>query len=182
DEAVIFMKPASALAQGSRLRYPSHGADLHHEAEIVVRVARDGVPVSDDDAATLVGELALGLDMTLRDVQSRLKKAGLPWEKAKAFDDSAAVGPFIAADGIDLADISLQLAVNGQLRQAGSSAMMLRPIPQLLREVAAIWPLQKGDLIFTGTPAGVAAVGVGDRLTLSSPQLPGATWQIVDRP
>mgnify|MGYP000022350725 CR=1 FL=1 len=123
---------------------------------------------------------SVGLDLTLRDLQQQLKQKGLPWEAAKAFDQSAPIGEFVAYDArMDLAAIDFRCSVNGVQRQAGNSRDMLFPVTRLLVELSRIWVLQPGDLVFTGTPAGVGPLRIGDRVEIAS-ELTGAfAWSIV---
>jgi 2-keto-4-pentenoate hydratase/2-oxohepta-3-ene-1,7-dioic acid hydratase in catechol pathway len=178
---VMFMKPASSLVRpGEPVRFPGHGRELHHEVELVVSIGRSGKVSAPEQAFSYVNGISVGLDLTLRDVQQRMKRKGLPWEAAKAFDQSAPVGEFVDyTDAIDLNDVSFQCAVNGTRRQAGNSRDMLFPVERLLVELSRIWTLQPGDLVFTGTPPGVGPLQVGDRVEIAS-ELTGAfAWSIV---
>lgn len=178
---VIFMKPPSCLVSpGEPVHFPRHGRELHHEVELVVEIGRAGRVSEPEQALSYVGGISLGLDLTLRDVQQQLKQKGLPWEAAKAFDQSAPTGEFVDyRASIDLRDIAFQCSVNGALRQAGNSRDMLFPVDRLLVELSRIWTLQPGDLLFTGTPAGVGPLSVGDRVEIAS-ELTGAfAWSIV---
>jgi 2-keto-4-pentenoate hydratase/2-oxohepta-3-ene-1,7-dioic acid hydratase in catechol pathway len=128
----------------------------------------------------MIEALALGLDLTLRDVQNELKSQGLPWEKAKAFESSAPLGGFLPyGPHIDLANIEFECYVNNVLRQKGHSGQMLFSIEHLIISLSSVWDLKAGDLIYTGTPVGVAAIVSGDVVHLSSPQLGNASWVIV---
>lgn len=178
---VVFMKPPSALVSpGEPVHFPSHGRELHHEVELVVKIGRAGRVAEPEQALDWVSAVSLGLDLTLRDVQQRLKQKGLPWEAAKAFDQSAPVGDFVAYDAsIDLCNIAFQCSVNGVLKQAGNSRDMIFPVARLLVELSCIWTLRPGDLLFTGTPAGVGPLCIGDRVEIAS-ELTGAfAWTIV---
>ncbi|GAB4338009.1 MAG: fumarylacetoacetate hydrolase family protein [Calditrichia bacterium] len=179
-EPVVFMKPPTCLVPvGQTLKFPPHGRELHHEAEVVVLVGRDGRPKNANEAREMVAGVALGLDLTLRDVQSELKKKGLPWEKAKAFENSSPIGHFVlACQDTHLDNIEFQCQVNGELRQKGNTSLMLFPITTLLMELGKIWQLREGDLIYTGTPAGVARLHPGDKITLYSPQIGECSWQM----
>ena len=127
---VIFMKPPSCLvAPGEPIHFPRHGRELHHEAELVVRIGRAGRVGAPQQAPDFVDSITLGLDLTLRDVQQRLKQNGLPWEAAKAFDQSAPLGSFIDYQpSIDLCDIRFRCSVNGEQRQAGHTRNMIFPV------------------------------------------------------
>jgi 2-keto-4-pentenoate hydratase/2-oxohepta-3-ene-1,7-dioic acid hydratase in catechol pathway len=175
---VVFMKPASSLVPaGAVVHLPSHGALLHHEVEVVVLIGREGRNIGESEARDHVAAYALGVDLTLRDVQNRLKKQGLPWELSKAFDESAPLGPFTDAVGIDAADIAFQCSVNGQVRQRGHTRDMIYPVNRIIHELSGVWKLLPGDLIYTGTPAGVGALASGDVLEVESPVLAGASWR-----
>ena len=177
---VVFIKPASALlAAGEPIPFPRHGRELHHEAELVVRIGRAGRVHGPDQAAAFIDAFTLGLDLTLRDVQQRLKQQGLPWELAKAFDASAPVGAFTDWDAsLDLQNIEFQCRVNGELRQSGNTADMLFPVARLLVELSRVWTLQPGDLLYTGTPAGVGPLRVGDSIELASAATGRFDWTV----
>jgi len=176
---VVFMKPATSLVKaGSVVRMPSHGALLHHEVEVVALIGREGRGIGESEALDHVAGYALGVDLTLRDVQNHLKKRGLPWELAKAFDESAPLGPFTAASGIDAAAIVFQCSVNGEVRQRGHTGDMIYPLTRIIRELSGVWTLLPGDLIFTGTPAGVGPLVSGDVLAVESPLLGSASWRL----
>ncbi len=180
---VIFMKPWTCLVRpGWDVRMPKHGSDLHFETELVLEIGRAGRPESEADAAAYVGGLTVGFDLTLRDVQDRLKAQGKPWELAKAFDDSAPCGVVrrFAPGTVDLDAVKFTGRVNGVLRQEGDSGQMIFPISRLLVELGRVWRLMPGDQVFTGTPAGVGPVSAGDEIEAES-GLPGVfRWRIVD--
>lgn len=180
EKPVIFMKPVTSLIRpGGAIRFPIHGMELHHEAEVVIQVGKEGRPKTRPEARSFVAGLALGLDLTLRDIQGYLKERGLPWETAKSFDDSAPLGEILPYDGaLDLDDIEFTCLVNGTLRQRGNTGLMIFPVEVLLMEVGKIWRLKEGDLIYTGTPAGVGPLRAGDRVEVDSPQLPPCSWSI----
>jgi 2-keto-4-pentenoate hydratase/2-oxohepta-3-ene-1,7-dioic acid hydratase in catechol pathway len=173
---VVFMKPASCLVpEGRTIRRPGHGEDLQFEAEIVLLLD----PTRRGDGWIDVAGLALGLDLTLRDVQRDLKAAGLPWELAKAFDDSAPLGSFTPLDEIgDPTAIEFRCAVNGVERQHGRVADMIFPVPRLLAALSRAWTLRSGDLVFTGTPAGVGSLRSKDRVELSGTGLSPCSWTV----
>ena len=179
---VVFMKPASALLEaGSSVPFPTHGHDLQHEVEIVVRVARAGRDIDEQKAMDYLDAVTVGIDLTLRDIQSALKSGGLPWEPAKAFDGSAPIGKFKTLDQApDLASLSFSCTVNGEIRQQGDTADMIFPIPVLVAHLSGIWTLQPGDLIFTGTPAGVDSLRPGDLLMASAQGVGEFQWRITD--
>jgi 2-keto-4-pentenoate hydratase/2-oxohepta-3-ene-1,7-dioic acid hydratase in catechol pathway len=178
---VIFMKPPSSLVRaGQPIHFPHHGQELHHEVELVVKIGRAGRVGALDQALSYVAGISLGLDLTLRDLQQQLKQKGLPWEVAKAFDQSAPIGEFVACDAsIDLGDIAFRCSVNGVQRQAGNSRDMIFPVARLLVELSRIWTLQPGDLLFTGTPAGVGPLRIGDRVEIASDLIGSFAWSIV---
>jgi 2-keto-4-pentenoate hydratase/2-oxohepta-3-ene-1,7-dioic acid hydratase in catechol pathway len=178
---VIFMKPPSSLVRaGEPIHFPRHAHELHHEVELVVKIGRAGRVGEADQAPSYVAGLSLGLDLTLRDLQRQLKQKGLPWEAAKAFDQSAPIGDFVAYDAsMDLDNIAFRCSVNGVQRQAGNSRDMIFPVGRLLVELSRIWVLQPGDLLFTGTPAGVAPLRIGDRVEIASDLTGAFAWSVV---
>lgn len=142
-------------------------------------VGTAGKDISESAAPAHIAGLTLGLDLTLRDVQSTLKKKGWPWEIAKAFDQSAPLGTLTALDDpLPLDDIPFQCSVNGAVRQSGNTGEMTFPIPALIRYLSGIWQLQEGDLIFTGTPAGVGPLQPGDRIVVQSDCLGSFEWTL----
>jgi fumarylpyruvate hydrolase len=166
----FFLKPADAVlpvADGAtgEMAYPSLTADLHHEIELVVAIGRGGRDIAAGEAATHIWGYAVGLDMTRRDLQSDMKKQGRPWEIGKAFDQSAPIGSIhpIARTG-RLAKGAITLHVNGALRQKGDLAELIWNVDETIEQLSRGWLLQPGDLVFTGTPAGVGAVRRGDVL------------------
>jgi 2-keto-4-pentenoate hydratase/2-oxohepta-3-ene-1,7-dioic acid hydratase in catechol pathway len=177
---VIFMKPATSLVQsGTTIPRPVHGRDLHYETEVVVMIGRDGRPATDGEARSAIAGLSLGLDLTLRDVQNELRKQGLPWEFSKAFDGSAPIGRFVPLTGaMDLGNLSFTGEVNGRVRQNGNTGNMVFPITALIRELAKVWLLRAGDLIYTGTPEGVGALNAGDHITVSAPWAGSFSWTL----
>lgn len=179
---VVFIKPASCLVKpGEKIHFPKHGKELHHEVEIVVKIGREGRVAREEEALSSVSAVTVGLDLTLRDVQADLKKKGLPWEIAKAFDQSAPIGDFVPYDkSVDLNNISFGCKVNGIERQRGNSRDMIFSIPRLLVEVSKIWVLRPGDLIFTGTPSGVGPLKIGDTIEIKSDLNGSFSWSIIE--
>ena len=162
---VFFMKPADAIATRGEVHYPPGTADLHHEVELVVALGRDAPPgvLARDAAEDLVFGYAVGLDLTRRDLQSAAKQAGLPWDTGKAFDESAPLSEIVPAAAIGpLAARRLSLAVNGTERQAAPLSDLIWDVPDILHELSRLYALRAGDLVFMGTPAGVAALVPGD--------------------
>jgi len=178
---VVFIKPARCLVpDGGQIRFPRHGTELHHEVELVVRIGREGRDIDETEAPAWVDALTVGVDLTLRDVQRELKAAGLPWEAAKAFEQSAPIGAFTPfRPPMDLADLGFSCSVNGQRRQTGNSAGMIFSIAALIAALSRIWILSPGDLIFTGTPAGVGLLQAGDHLVASADGIGSFAWDIV---
>src|SRR5665213_3103866 len=163
---VIFMKPDTALLKGNKPFYhPDFSEDIHHEIEIVLKVSKEGKHINQKFAPGYFDEIALGVDFTARDIQQRHKEKGLPWELAKAFDNSAPVSHFLPKSKFtDLHNLNFRLDVNGQTRQQGNTSLMLFSFQYIISFVSEYITLKKGDLIFTGTPAGVSKVNVGDHL------------------
>lgn len=163
---VIFMKPDTALLKDNKPFYhPEFSQDIHHEIELVLKVSKEGKHISEKFAADYFDEIGLGIDFTARDIQSRHKEKGLPWELAKGFDNSAPISNFLPKSQFtDLYNLNLKLDVNGQTRQNGNTKDLLFSFEKLIAFVSQYITLKKGDLIFTGTPEGVAAVKPGDRL------------------
>lgn len=181
EKPVIFIKPATCLVKpGEKIHFPKHGKELHHEVEIVVKIGREGRVAREEEALSYVSGVTVGLDLTLRDVQADLKKKGLPWEIAKAFDQSAPIGDFVPYDkSVDLNNISFGCKVNGIERQRGNSRDMIFSIPRLLVELSKIWLLRPGDLIYTGTPSGVGPLTIGDTIEIESDVTGSFSWNIV---
>lgn len=166
-EPVFFMKPDTALIKdGEAFFYPEFTKDLHHEIEIVIKISKAGKHIDEKFAKKYYEEIGIGIDFTARDIQAACKAKGLPWEKAKAFDGSAPVGKFIPKSSFtDLNNINFHLEVNGQTRQQGNTADLLFSFDKIISYVSQFITLKTGDLIFTGTPEGVASVSIGDKLS-----------------
>jgi fumarylpyruvate hydrolase len=162
----FFMKPASAIvADGGEFAYPTLSSDVHHEIELVVALKTGGANIAAPDALAHVYGYAVGLDMTRRDLQGEAKKMGRPWDTGKAFDGSAPCGELVpVAKAGHPAAGEIRLEVNGAQRQVGDLADMIWNVPDTIAYLSTLFTLQPGDLIFTGTPAGVAAVQRGDRM------------------
>lgn len=164
SQPVFFCKPADAIVDGGEIAYPIATKDLHHEVEMTVALASGGRDIAVDRALDHVFGYGVGLDLTRRDLQSVAKAKSLPWDSSKAFDQSAPVSPLRRVDEIRHPRTArLTLSVNGQLRQRADIADMLFTVPEIIHELSKLWTLAAGDLIFTGTPAGVAALVRGDR-------------------
>lgn len=167
DEPVIFMKPDTALLRNNDPFYiPDWSADLHHEVELVVKICKLGKNIEKKFAHRYYKEIGLGIDFTARDVQNALKDKGLPWEKSKAFDHSAVINKeFTPVSSItDINNISIRLDINGKTVQQANTSLMIYPIDDLIAHISKYFTLKIGDLIYTGTPAGVGPVKIGDRL------------------
>lgn len=164
DEPVIFMKPKSALLQvHTPFYYPEFTNELHYEVELVLRVCKNGKYIQERHAANYYNGITVGIDFTARDIQEICKQKGLPWEKAKAFDNSAAVGSFIDIKEIkDKKNINFSFTKNKEVVQKASSQEMIFSFDQIIFHISNYFSLNIGDLIFTGTPAGVGEVMVGD--------------------
>lgn len=165
-QPVVFMKPASALLINRKPFYfPEFTKDLHYEAEIVLKIGKNGRHVQPEFALDYIQEIGLGIDFTARDLQSELKAKGQPWELAKGFDGSAVIGDFLSRDTLPgLSNIEFYLEKNGERVQHGFSKDMLFSFQDIICFVSQYFKLQMGDYIYTGTPAGVGPVVVGDKL------------------
>ena len=181
-QPVFFMKPADAIvAGGGAVPYPPATADLHHEVELVVALGRDahGV-VAVDDAMSLVFGYGVGLDLTRRDLQSAAKAKGLPWDTGKGFDHSAPASALVPAAAVgEPGARRIRLQVNGETRQESTLDQMVFPVPEVLHELSKLYALKAGDLVFMGTPAGVAALQRGDRFEARVDGLPTLAGHIV---
>lgn len=165
DEPVIFMKPKTALQKAnSPFYYPAFTNELHYETELVLRVSRNGNFISLQNAASYYDAITVGFDFTARDVQQVCKEKGLPWEKAKAFDSSAAVGTWQEIKNFKKESIKFQLKKNTQVVQSGDTKDLLFPFDELIVQISKYFTINIGDLIFTGTPAGVGECLPGDKL------------------
>lgn len=166
NEPVVFLKPDTAvLKNGSPFYHPDFSENIHHEVELVLKVSKEGKYIQKQFAHRYFDEIGLGIDFTARDLQDKCKSKSLPWEIAKAFNGSAPVGEFQPVTAFEnLQDINFHLLINGELRQKGNTSMMLFDFATIIEYVSKFFTLKKGDLIFTGTPAGVGKVNIGDRL------------------
>lgn len=166
DEPVVFMKPKSALLQShTPFYYPEFTNELHYECELVLRVCKNGKYIQEKHASNYFNGITVGIDFTARDIQDVLKSNGLPWEKAKAFDNSAAVGKFIdLTPQFNKKNINFCMYKNKELVQQGNSNAMVFSFDQIIANISNYFSINIGDLIFTGTPAGVGECVVGDVL------------------
>jgi acylpyruvate hydrolase len=168
DEPVIFTKPDTALVQkNDPFYYPDFSSDVHHEIELVLRICKEGKNIEEQFAGKYFDAIGLGVDFTARDLQQKAKEKGLPWDIAKGFNGSAPISEkFIPVqDFKDLKNINFSLSVDGTIRQQGNTSLMLFPFEYIISYLSRFFTLKTGDLIFTGTPKGVAAVKPGNRLT-----------------
>ncbi|MFC3562384.1 fumarylacetoacetate hydrolase family protein [Pedobacter jamesrossensis] len=163
---VIFLKPDTALLKDNKPFYhPDFSSDIHYELEVVLKIGKEGKHIAEKFASNYYDEIGLGIDFTARDIQSKHKEKGLPWELAKAFDSSAPVSLFQPkTDFEDLYNLNFELKVNGEQRQNGYTKDLLFSFEKIISFVSQYITLKKGDLIFTGTPAGVGKVNKGDKL------------------
>lgn len=166
-EPVLFTKPDTALLRNNAPFFvPDFSQEVHHEIEIVLKINKLGKHIRPEFAASYFDEIGLGIDFTARDVQDTLKKKGLPWDIAKGFDGSAPVSAFFSRSQFaSFPELHFRLMVNDQLRQQGDTRLMLWNFEEIISHVSRYFTIRPGDYIFTGTPAGVARVQPGDRLT-----------------
>jgi len=165
-EPVFFMKPDSALLKDNKPFFlPDFSNEIHHEIELIIKISRLGKNIEAKFAHRYYDEIGLGIDFTARDVQRQLIEKGLPWEKSKAFDSSAVLGRFLSREELgDMGQILFSLKRNGEIVQSGDSQLMIFPFDTIIEHVSKYVTLKIGDLIYTGTPAGVGPVAIGDRL------------------
>lgn len=168
-EPLLFIKPGSCVVplEGG-FAIPTERGSVHYEAEIAVLIGKPLSPKpSREEVLDAISGFAPALDLTLRDKQAELKAKGLPWEIAKSFDGAAVIAPFVVSSTFaDVTDIGIRLSINGEVRQDGNSAQMLNPIVPMIQYMAGCFSLQAGDVILTGTPAGVGPLNVGDEVVL----------------
>lgn len=165
ENPVIFSKPDTALLKNNEPFYlPDFSNDVHHEVELVIKINKVGKKIQPKFARNYFSEIGLGIDFTARDKQTELKNKGLPWELAKAFDGSAPIGNFINIENINLKNIDFSLQKNGAVVQKGNTAQMIFSFEEIVSFVSQYFTLKVGDLIYTGTPAGVSQVVIGDKL------------------
>ncbi|MBN2187909.1 MAG: fumarylacetoacetate hydrolase family protein [Chitinispirillaceae bacterium] len=181
-EPAVFMKsPLSVVPPGGTIHIPAHGGGFQYEVEVVVKIGREGRAKNRSEALSFVSALSLGLDLTLRDEQTELRKKGLPWEKCKSFEQSAPLGDFIPYDGsFRLDDISFGCKVNDRIRQQGSTSGMLFSIPDLIVVLGKVWLLRPGDVVYTGTPPGIGPLRAGDTIQAFSDRVGTFEWKIVE--
>ncbi|KLT73627.1 hypothetical protein PL75_01380 [Neisseria arctica] len=167
-EPVVFMKPNNSIIEsGQTLTLPAYSQSVHYECELVLLIGQDADSINQTDPLSIISGYGVGLDLTARDIQSRLKEKGLPWTKAKGFRGAAALSRFVEADKLaDPNDCVFTFKINGELRQQGQTSHMIYPLSHILKELSETYGLRKGDIVFTGTPAGVGELNTGDKLEL----------------
>jgi 2-keto-4-pentenoate hydratase/2-oxohepta-3-ene-1,7-dioic acid hydratase in catechol pathway len=165
-QPVVFLKPDTALVKGGApFYYPDFSTNIHHEVELVLKISKEGKYIQPQFAHRYFEEIGLGIDFTARDLQDQCKAKGLPWEIAKAFNGSAPIGDFKSVSEFsDLKNIEFHLEINGEVKQKGNTSLMLFDFATIISYVSQFFTLKKGDLIYTGTPAGVGPVQTGDQL------------------
>ncbi|MDP5170234.1 MAG: fumarylacetoacetate hydrolase family protein [Bacteroidia bacterium] len=166
DSPMIFFKPDTAVVRENKdVYYPAFTKDLHFECELVVRIGKEAKHIEADYVHKYIDGIGLGIDLTARDVQEEIKKKGWPWTLAKGFDASAPVSEFTSPSALPpIPELHFRCAINGEVRQNGDCADMIFSVPTLIAYITSIITLKKGDLIFTGTPAGVGPLHIGDHL------------------
>ncbi len=165
EEPVIFIKPDSALLRNNAPFFiPDFSKEVHFEVELVLKIKKIGKHVPVQFAMDYFDEIGLGIDFTARDVQSYLKSKGLPWEKAKGFDHSAVISPFLPISNFNLSDLNFRLEKNGSVVQEGNTQQMIHNFKQIISHTSEYFTLKIGDYIYTGTPKGVGPVTSGDHL------------------
>jgi len=164
ESPVVFMKPPTALLRGTDFYLPEFSTDMHYECELVFRICKNGKHIDAKFAGKYIDAVTVGIDFTARDVQQKQKEKGLPWEIAKAFDNSAVVGNFSAITFSEIPQLQFSLKKNGVTVQEGNASDMLFQVDELIAYISKYFTLQQGDLLFTGTPAGVSAIKQGDHL------------------
>ena len=166
ETPVIFMKPESAqLKDGKPFFIPDFSNEIHYETEMVVKINRLGKNIAEKFANRYYDELTVGIDFTARDLQKSLKEKGLPWEISKSFDNSAAIGNFVSKEEFqDIQDINFHLDINKETVQKGNTSNMIYSIDKIIAYISQYFTLKIGDLIFTGTPAGIGPVKIDDHL------------------
>ncbi len=165
SEPVVFCKPSGAILRDNKPFYiPSFSQDVHYEVELLLRIARPGKAIDEKSALHYVSHIGVGIDFTARDIQNKCKEKSLPWEIAKGWDNSALIGDWITVEELDLKNISFSLKKNKEIVQAGNSNEMIFSFDKIIAYLSTYFRLNTGDIIYTGTPAGVGPVKIGDML------------------
>lgn len=168
---VVFMKPASSvIAEGEEIVIPPYSSNCHHEAELALLVGKRAKDIAENEALSCLAGYGVAIDLTLRDVQDELKKKGLPWEIAKGFDTACPLSAFAPRESVaNPQELTIIMTVNNQERQNGSTGLMINPVAKIISHLSTIFTLEPGDVILTGTPAGVSRIAPGDRLKAEIP-------------
>ncbi|MBV6472533.1 MAG: putative protein YcgM [Saprospiraceae bacterium] len=165
EDPVVFLKPAPAMLHDNRpFYYPSFTEEVHHELELIFKFGRKGKSIPEEKAWSFLSQVSVGIDFTARDLQRRCKERSLPWEISKAFDQSAVCGRWIPIESVQRNALQFELYVNNRLVQSGRIEDMLFPVPKVIHYLSQFFLVNKGDILFTGTPAGVGPVHTGDQL------------------
>uniref|UniRef100_UPI0040476544 fumarylacetoacetate hydrolase family protein n=1 Tax=Roseivirga sp. TaxID=1964215 RepID=UPI0040476544 len=165
SEPVVFLKPDTAVLRNNAPFYhPDFSKDIHYEVEVLLKISKEGKHIDKKFAHKYYDEIGIGIDFTARDLQQRCKEKGLPWEIAKAFNGSAPISEFKDKKGYDLNELTFSLTQNDELKQKGNTNMMLFSFDEIIAHISKYFTLKKGDVIFTGTPAGVGKINIGDKL------------------
>ena len=180
EEPLVFLKPSTALvASGGEIVLPRQSADVHHELELVAVIGTGGKDIAPEAALDHVAAYALGLDLTARDIQAEAKKKGHPWSVAKGFDTFAPLGPLAPAAAVgDPQALEIELTIDGETRQKGTTDRMLFPVATLVTYLSSIFTLEPGDLVYTGTPEGVGPLAAGQTLRCTGTNLPDLTVSV----
>ncbi|MTI30892.1 fumarylacetoacetate hydrolase family protein [Xanthovirga aplysinae] len=167
DEPVIFLKPDTAILKNNEpFYYPEFSNNIHFEVELLLKVCKEGKNIEEKFANKYYDEIGIGIDFTARDLQSKLKAKGLPWEIAKGFNGSAPISSFVPKSNFkNLNDINFSLQINGETRQEGNTRLMLFNFDYIISYVSKFYTLKKGDIVFTGTPKGVGPIKIGEKLS-----------------
>ena len=166
EEPIIFLKPETALLKNNApFYYPDFSNDVHYEVEIIYRICKEGKYINLEFADKYYDAIGIGIDFTARDMQQKAKEKGLPWALAKGFNGSAPISEFLGKNEFsDLKNLNFSLRINGEEKQNGNTSLMLFPIQNLISYISRFITLKKGDIIFSGTPKGVGAIKIGDKL------------------
>lgn len=165
SEPVVFLKPDTAVLRNNAPFYhPDFSKDIHYEVEVLLKISKEGKHIDKKFAHKYYDEIGIGIDFTARDLQQRCKEKGLPWEIAKAFNGSAPISEFKEKNAYNLDELTFSLTQNDELKQKGNTNMMLFSFDEIIAHISKYFTLKKGDVIFTGTPAGVGKINIGDKL------------------
>jgi acylpyruvate hydrolase len=181
EEPVLFLKPSTAiLNEGNKITLPSFSQEVHHEVELALLVGSNACKISRDDWKTYIIGAGIAIDLTLRDIQQKARKKGLPWSVCKGFDGACPISSFKPIGGIsDLQNLELRLSVNGHVRQQGNTNAMIFSIDHLIEYISGIFTLETGDVVITGTPAGVSPIHPHDRIIAEISQIGSMEFQVM---